>query len=122
MAKKGGEKSMAEKRLYPRRMLRSQIIFEDESGEGFIYFYSTDVSIGGLFLESDIPLKLGTRVFLSFCLREGETPIRAIGRVVRLEREAAESQHIVGMGVQFVDLPDAVTQAIQAYVDGGKSA
>ncbi len=61
--KKEPEKGGLEKRIYPRRTLRTQVIFEDESGEGFIYFYSTDVSIGGIFLESDVPLKIGTRVF-----------------------------------------------------------
>jgi uncharacterized protein (TIGR02266 family) len=94
------------------------VIFEDESGEGFIYFYSTDVSMGGIFLESDIPLKVGTRVFLSFCLRDGESPIRVIGRVVRVERETAGSLSIVGMGVQFSDLPDAARQILQTYVSG----
>jgi uncharacterized protein (TIGR02266 family) len=107
-----------EKRVHPRRTLRTQVIFDDESGEGFIYFYSTDVSLGGLFLESDIPLKLGTRVFLSFALRGGEAPLRTIGRVVRVERETAESLTVVGMGVQFSDLPESAKRAIQDYVEG----
>lgn len=116
MSKKTVEKPGVEKRLHPRRTLRSQVIFEDESGEGFIYFYSTDISLGGLFLESDIPLKIGTRVFLSFNLRDGEAPLRVIGRVVRVERETAQSLHIVGMGLQFVDLADGVQRAIEGYV------
>jgi type IV pilus assembly protein PilZ len=116
MAKKTAEKLSHEKRVHPRRTLRSQVIFEDESGEGFIYFYSTDVSLGGLFLESDIPLKLGTRVFLSFTLRDGESPIRLVGRVVRVERETAESLSVVGMGVQFSDLTESARQAIENYV------
>lgn len=110
-----------EKRVYPRRILRTQVIFEDESGEGFIYFYSTDVSMGGIFLESDIPLKVGTRVFLSFALRDGDTPIRVIGRVVRVERETAESLRIVGMGVQFSDLSDSAQKILQVYVEGPSS-
>jgi|SRR5579885_2660117 len=111
------EKNVLEKRLFPRHILRAQVIFEDEAGEGFIYFYSTDISIGGLFLESDIPLKIGTRVFLSFALRDGESPIRTIGRVVRVEREATDSPYTVGMGVQFVDLSDSAKERIQAYVN-----
>jgi type IV pilus assembly protein PilZ len=105
-----------EKRVHPRRTLRSQVIFEDESGEGFIYFYSTDISIGGLFLESDIPLKLGTRVFLSFALRDDAAPLRAIGRVVRVERETADSLTVVGMGVQFSDLTESAKKIIEDYV------
>lgn len=113
---KGEGKSGVEKRVHPRGTLRTQVIFEDETGEGFIYFYSTDVSLGGLFLESDIPLKIGTLVFLSFTLREAEAPIRVIGRVVRVQREADEILNVVGMGVQFVDLPESARAAIQSYI------
>jgi uncharacterized protein (TIGR02266 family) len=110
------EKKGIEKRIYPRKVLRTQVIFEDESGEGFIYFYSTDVSLGGIFLESDVPLKLGTRVFLSFTLREAEPPIRATGQVVRVERESSGSLPVIGMGVQFLDLSDEAKQQIQKYI------
>ncbi len=108
-----------EKRLYPRKTLRSTVIFEDESAEGFIYFYSTDVSLGGLFLESDIPLKIGTKIFLSFRLGEGGHWVRAIGQVVRLERESSEGLPVVGMGVQFVDLPKKDQETIQAFIGKG---
>jgi uncharacterized protein (TIGR02266 family) len=74
------------------------------------------VSLGGIFLESDIPLKLGTRVFLSFTLKEGELPIRSTAQVVRVEREPNESLPVVGMGVQFVDLPEEAKKKIQEYI------
>lgn len=113
--KKKPEKFGAEKRIFPRKTLRSQVIFEDESGEGFIYFYSTDISIGGLFLESDIPLKMGTLVFLSFKLTEDSSPLRATGKVVRVERDEA-GQTPVGMGVQFVDLPEVQKNQIASFI------
>ena len=115
-APKTEQRMVHEKRVHPRRTLRSQVIFEDESGEGFIYFYSTDISIGGVFLESDIPLKMGTRVFLSFSLKDDAAPIRAIGRVVRVERETADSLTVVGMGVQFSDLQESSKKIIEDYV------
>ena len=110
------EKPTIEKRVYPRNILRSKVVFEDETGEGFIYFYSTDVSLGGIFLESDIPLKLGTHVFLSFTLKEGQPPIRVTGRVVRVEREESETLPVIGMGMQFVDLPENAKKEIQDFV------
>ena len=109
----------AEKRIFPRAKLRSKVIFEDELGEGFIYFYSTDLSLGGLFLESDIPLKMGTRIFLSFNLGgpgESETMIRTTGQVVRVEREQETGLAVVGMGVRFVDLAEAAKSAIERYL------
>ena len=110
-------KKKTEKRIYPRKTLRSQLIFEDESGEGFIYFYSTDISLGGIFLESDIPLKVGTQVLLSFTLRDGETPIRGTGMVVRLEHQAEDNQPVVGMGLQFVGLPEGAKKKIQEFIE-----
>lgn len=106
-----------EKRVYPRKVLRTKVIFEDETGEGFIYFYSTDVSMGGIFLESDIPLKLGTRVFLSFALRENNVPVRITGQVVRVERETTGTLPVVGMGVQFMDLPAESGKTIQEFIN-----
>src|SRR5262249_16095235 len=41
-----------EKRLYPRRPIRTQVVFENEDSEGVLYFFSKDISAGGLFLES----------------------------------------------------------------------
>lgn len=110
------EKWGMEKRVFVRKILRTKVVFEDETGEGFIYFYSTDVSLGGLFLESDIPLKLGTQVFLSFTLGERGPLIRATARVVRLEKGTQASLPIVGMGTQFADLSSDAREAIQAYV------
>lgn len=107
----------AEKRLYPRRRLRSRIVFEDEWGDGFIYFYSTDISLGGLFLESDVPLKQGTKVFLSFKLGEGKEAIRATAQVVRLAKETAQAVTIFGMGVQFLDLSGEAKEAITHYLE-----
>lgn len=111
------EKKGIEKRLHPRKTLRTQVIFEDETGEGFIYFYSTDVSLGGIFLESDIPLKQGTRVFLSFTLGESRPPLRVTAQVVRIEKQPSDgTMPVVGMGIQFVDLPEASRLMVQDFV------
>jgi uncharacterized protein (TIGR02266 family) len=107
----------AEKRLYPRKELRARVVFEDETGEGFIFFYSTDVSIGGLFFESDVPLKVGTRVFLSFSLRDGGSPIRATGQVVRNERETNQGSVVLGVGIQFLEISDRDRELISEYVN-----
>ena len=106
-----------EKRIFPRRSLRSKVIFEDETGEGFIYFYSTDVSLGGLFLEVDIPLKVGTRIFLSFTLSPASAPIRTTGQVVRVEREQEGGLGVVGMGVRFTDLTEESRRLIGKYIE-----
>ncbi len=106
-----------ERRLFPRKKLRTRVVLEDETGEGFVFFYSTDISIGGLFFESDVPLKIGTRAFLSFALEEGDRPIRSIGQIVRVERESGAGVIILGVGVQFLDLAEENRRQIEAYVN-----
>ncbi len=106
-----------EKRLFERKRLRSRVVFEDESGEGFIYFYSTDVSSGGIFFESDVPLKIGTKVFLSFNLPPENKIVRATGTVVRVEREKGGAT-VLGMGIQFVDITDQAQQQLDQYIKG----
>ncbi len=105
----------SEKRIHPRKTLRTQVVLEDEFGEGFIYFYTTDISLGGLFIESEIPLKLGTKMFLSFSLGPTEAPIRTTGEVVRLEKLAPTYPGVSGLGIRFIDLGSTDHEAIVAY-------
>lgn len=111
-----GKQKGIEKRIHPRKTLRTQVVFEDETGEGFIYFYSTDISLGGIFLESDIPLKQGTRVFLSFSLGDARQPLRVTAQVVRIEKQSHSTTPVIGMGVQFVDLPEPYRKAIYSFI------
>lgn len=105
----------AEKRMYPRRTLRTRVTLEDEFGEGFIYFYTTDISLGGLFVESEIPLKIGTKIFLSFSLPDSDEVIRTTGEVVRLEKLAPSYSGVSGMGIRYFELTEPDRQAIEAY-------
>lgn len=114
MEKRSGEGP--ERRLFQRKKLRIRVVLEDEFGAGFIYFYTTDVSLGGLFIESEIPLKIGTRVFLSFRFSDTAPPIRTTGEVMRLERLASATSGVSGMGIRFLDLENAHRQAIEQYV------
>lgn len=104
-----------EKRVSPRETLRTRVVLEDELGEGFIYFYTTDVSLGGLFIESEIPLKIGTQIFVSFSLGEGQPTIRTTGEVMRLEKLAPSYTGISGMGIRFLELAIPDREAIKKF-------
>lgn len=104
-----------ERRLHPRKTLRTRVVLEDEFGEGFIYLYTTDVSLGGLFVESEIPLKVGTKMFLSFSLGDESSLIRTTGEVVRLEKLAATYPGVSGLGLRFLDLDESDRKAIEKY-------
>jgi type IV pilus assembly protein PilZ len=71
------------------------------SDETFLYAYITNVSAMGLFVRTEKPLAVGTRLELSFT-PEGVRPFRLLGEVAWLNSDAASPNP--GMGVRFVDL------------------
>jgi uncharacterized protein (TIGR02266 family) len=107
-----------EKRLYPRWPIRTQVVFENEDSEGVLYFFSTDISAGGVFLETDIPIKLGTQVFLRFSLTPQSKPIQATGEVVRVMRDEnqEEGRDKVGIGIRFIYIHPLDRQLIQDFI------
>lgn len=112
MNKKGSER-----RVFPRRLIKTKVVFEDEFGEGLICLDAVDISLGGVFLNADIPMKTGSYVFLSFYLPETKIEIRATGQVARVVRsDEGASNEKEGVGVRFVGLSNESVQAIQEYI------
>jgi len=111
-----------ERRVFPRKTLRTKIVFEDEKGEGFIYFYSTDISEGGIFFEHDVPLKMGTKIFLSFRLPNQQL-IRTTGEIVRQAQPPEITpvrknvEVIIGMGIRFLDLEQEHRHTIRHFIE-----
>ena len=108
------KQSAPERRLYPRRPLRTKVIFDDEFGDGLFYVYSEDVSMGGIFLASDIPVRIGTMLFLSFCLHGHKRPIRVTGEVVR--RAGGGETGLSGVGIRFVGLSDLARKRLEEFL------
>ena len=110
--------SKQEKRLYPRRPIRTQVVFENEDSEGVLYFFSTDISAGGLFIESEVPIKMGTQVFLRFSLTPKSKPIQATGEVVRVMRDEndEDGKGKIGIGIRFIYIHPLDRQLIQDFI------
>lgn len=109
------KKRYFEKRVHQRRALSTKVIFEDEFGDGLFYEESSDVSMGGLFLGSDIPLKTGTMMFLSFTIPGHKRPVRVTGQVVR--RGAEDRTGSSGMGVRFVGLSEMARKRLEEFLE-----
>ena len=72
---------------------------EFESFDAFIQEYVTNISRTGVFIKSQQPLAIGTRVNLRFTvIMDDIETIEGVGEVVRVESSPA------GMGVVFVEL------------------
>lgn len=74
------------------------------SEETFLYAYITNVSSLGLFVRTEHPLPVGTRVHLTFA-PDGCGPFELLGEVAWINPHIPGGQNPnPGMGVRFVDL------------------
>jgi len=110
-------KNFAERRLYTRRKLRTEVTFKEEFGEDVIKLYSEDVSVGGIFLSSYLPIKVGSYVFISFRLPDHPASIEATGEVVRTVEER-DGETKGGFAIRFVALKEVAAEAIRRFVSG----
>lgn len=107
-----------EKRLFARKQFRTKVVFEDEYGEGLISLFAEDLSLGGLFITGNIPIKTGSYVFVSFLIPGYSKKIRATGQIVRVVRKSDDLKTVIreGLGIRFVGLSKEAIDLIQEFV------
>ncbi len=110
------------KRISPRKTLQTRVVFEDEFNEDILYFISNDISTSGIFVQTKLPLKAGTRVFLKFCLFMEDKPIRVAAEVMRQmtkKRGPGRRRPITpGIGLKFQGLSQEDYKRIEAFMAG----
>lgn len=85
--------------------------------------YMPYVKNGGLFIPTNKPYQLGDEVFMLLTLMEEPEKIPVAGRVVWITPKGAQSNRIMGIGVQFSDTDGgAVRNKIETYLAGALSA
>ncbi len=114
---------MEERRLYPRVSLVVKVT--NRSTREFHFFYSSDVSLGGIFLETREPYDVGTNVELDFFIpfRDKKERVVTLGEVARTVRYREDDEDTVpGMGVKFGELEPEIVAVISRYVREGADA
>ncbi len=98
-----GSAEETEHRSFPRASLATSVeVWVERDGERRFTatLRSTNVSVGGAFLESTFFLPLDTEVRVRFSLEPGAPPVEARARVVREQRPRREGEPS-GFGVHF---------------------
>jgi len=108
---------MEDRREYPRVKLVVKVT--NRATKEFHFFYSRDISEGGIFLETHEPYEVDTDVELDFflTLKDKKERIVATGKVARTIKDgSAEGDTVVGMGVKFGELTPEVVSALSQYI------
>lgn len=99
-------------RRYQRRLpIRINVAYEDM--EDFLTDYTANLSIGGMFIETEDPLGVGTHFRLRFTVPNRPAPIDTIAEVRWAQERTPGSPMAPGMGVRFQELAPADQEAVQ---------
>jgi type IV pilus assembly protein PilZ len=107
-------KPKQERRSNGRVPLRIRIQYQ--TADQFFQDYIQNLSVGGIFIETSTPLKVGTRLKVQFCLPEMEKEILADGVVVRRVDLHTKDPRLAGMGIQFSELTSGDKLVLDEYI------
>jgi uncharacterized protein (TIGR02266 family) len=83
----------------------------------FLTDWATNISHGGLFINTRKPLPVGTEVKILVQLPGAQFPFHLQGRVTRVTEFDNHANMVPGMGVEFTGATDEQQQEIAAFVD-----
>jgi type IV pilus assembly protein PilZ len=87
----------------------------------FLTDWATNISHGGLFINTRKPLPVGTDVKIIIQLPGASFPTQLDGRVTRVTEFDNHANMVPGMGIQFLALDDAQRAELDVLVERLKS-
>ena len=82
----------------------------------FLSDWATNISQGGLFINTRKPLPVGTDVKILIQVPGAAFPYEMTGRVQRVTEFDNAANMVPGMGIQFTDIDDAKKREIDEFV------
>ncbi len=106
----------SERRVFSRKEFEVKVDFF--SSNTFFTGFTENISEGGLFIATEAPFEIGDEleVVLSLMGKEA-TAYKVVVRWIR--PPGAIGGLPAGMGVQFINLPEAETEKLQTFIDSG---
>ncbi len=83
----------------------------------FLTDWATNISQGGLFINTRKPLPVGTSVKILVQLPGASFPFQLEGRVTRVTEFDNHANMVPGMGVEFLHVDEAKRAEIEAFVE-----
>lgn len=109
-----GVPAASEARRAPR--FRCRVMVEYECVKDFLVDYCANMSVGGMFIQTDHPLEPGTRFRLRFKIPDHEELIETTGEVRWAVGADAAGKMTPGMGIRFEDLDDTAAAAVDQWL------
>jgi uncharacterized protein (TIGR02266 family) len=85
--------------------------------QGFITDWATNISKGGIFINTRKPQRVGSTIRLIISLPDAAFPFELTGRVTRVNEFDNPANEVPGMAVEFLDVDDEKRMRIERFVD-----
>jgi type IV pilus assembly protein PilZ len=85
--------------------------------QGFITDWATNISRGGIFINTRKPQPVGSTIRLIISLPDAAFPFELIGRVTRVNEFDNPANEVPGMAVEFLDVDEEKRTRIERFVD-----
>jgi type IV pilus assembly protein PilZ len=108
---------MSENRQHERAPIKLELNYRDATGGNFLFEQATNISHGGLFIETQHPLPQGARLVVRFEPPGGEAELQMNSEVMWINPwvEGGDNPN-PGMGIRFEKLSDEDRQTIASIV------
>lgn len=94
-----------------------QITVDWSTRDMFLSNHVTNLSKGGLFIQTPTPLPLNSEVFLKLTLPDVDAVVETKGRVVwTYDVRKGTSRVVPGMGIRLVDTPAQHREQLEGYL------
>jgi uncharacterized protein (TIGR02266 family) len=97
--------------------LQHELLVAYRTVDGFITDWATNISKGGVFINSRSPLPVGTTVRLIISLPDTAFPFDLTGKVTRVSEYSNSVNEAPGMGIEFVDVDEDKRVRIERFVE-----
>ena len=103
-----------ETRRFDRAPLSLEVHYRTQGS--FLVSYSVNLSKGGLFLETQDLLPVGTELTVRFAIPGAEQPVETMGKVMWVRRATSDDGLPPGLGLQFDRLEESIGKIIDRLV------
>src|SRR5690348_2718308 len=110
------EKSQKDLKHRRADRLQHELLVAYRTVDGFITDWATNISRGGIFINTRNPLAVGSTVRLIISLPDTPFPFDLTGRVTRVNEFDNPSNQVPGMGIEFVDIDEEKRARIERFV------
>jgi hypothetical protein len=112
------------RRRAQRYSLSTPVVVRLDSMPGWLQLTSRDISLHGIFIESNAPPECYTRIAVQLPFPDGSGAVDLVGEVVRVvtTRQAAATGAAPGFGVSFAPVSDESRRDLERLLEHAKSS